>query len=109
MWIFCLDGFFSVVEDRNDAARVLVRGRYREDIHNLATKLGTQPQSTPKADYPWRVSTSKREWADYLAETAAAIDYDNFKDAVAEQQGWARHDAYLDVWRSMANNARDYG
>ena len=100
---------FSVVEDRNDAARVLVRGRYREDIDTLARKLGAQPQSTPEADYPWRLNVSKREWADYLSETAAAIDYDNFKDAVAERQGWDRHDAYLEVWRSMAKNARNKG
>ena len=59
---------FSVVEDRNDAARVLVRGRFREDIN-----------------------------------------YDNFKDSVAERQGWDRHDAYLDVWSCMAKNARDDG
>ena len=109
MWVFCLDGFFSVVEDRNDAARVLVRGRYRNDIDTLAHKLGTRPQSTPEADYPWRVSVSKREWAAYLAETAAAIDYDNFKNAVAERQGRARHDVYLDLWSTMAKNARDYG
>ena len=100
---------FSVVEDRNDAARVLVRGRYREDIATLARKLGAQPQSTPEADYPWRPSASKRAWTNFLAQTAAAIDFANFKDVVAEPQGWNPHDAYLDVWSCMAKNARDDG
>ena len=46
----------SVVQDRNNAPRVLVRGRFREDI-----------------------------------------DYDNFKDVVAERQGCDRHHACLEV------------
>lgn len=50
-----------------------------------------------------------REWADYLAQTAAAIDYDNFKDAIVERQGWTRHDAYCEIWRCMAKNTRDDG
>ena len=39
----------------------------------------------------------------------AAIDYANFKDAVAERQGEARAQAYADVWSALYGLGDDVG
>jgi len=40
----------------------------------------------------------RKQWADFVADAAARIDYGNFKQAVAERQGWDREAVYADVW-----------
>ena len=40
----------------------------------------------------------KADWQNALASMAGAIDYDNFKDAVAERQDAERARLYSGVW-----------
>jgi hypothetical protein len=66
--------------------------------------VGTVPpaiQYTPSADYPYRMSCSKEAWARYLARTARAIDYDNFKAAVLPGEEPGRDVAYHDCWAAL--------
>ncbi|MBA3420500.1 MAG: hypothetical protein H0U12_01150 [Thermoleophilaceae bacterium] len=56
---------------------------------------------TPAADYRFRVRVAKTDWVGYIADCACAIDYDNFKSAVAARQGPARASVYGEVWASL--------
>ena len=46
-------------------------------------------------------------FAAYLAAQGEAIDYPNFKDAVAARQGYDRAHRYAGVWRTMHDLQRD--
>ena len=107
MWIFTKDGFFSAVENRDDKSQVMVRARNISDLGRLSTKLKTRwVRSSEWADYEFRLVCSKRRWGKYLAGEGEAIDYDNFKDAMAEKyresrHNWHRIEQLHDVWAVM--------
>ena len=101
MWLLTTDGFFSAVEDRDDETSVFVRARAREDVQRLADALGAAVIETPDADYRFRVHLSKATWSSYVADSAAGIDYDNFKRAVAVRQGAERAHVYGEVWSTL--------
>jgi len=99
MWLITTEGFFSAVADRDDDDFVLVRSRTREDSMALAAAVeGAEVIETPQADYRWRVRVRRSNWMSYVAAQALAIDYDNFKNAVAKRQGVERAGVYGDVW-----------
>ena len=99
MWLMTTEGFFSAVADRNDDDFVLVRSRAQADSERLAAALGgADVIETPDADYRWRVRLLRETWAAFVAQQAGAIDYDNFKNAVAERQGPERAHVYGGVW-----------
>lgn len=99
MWIFCKDGFFSAVEHRSDDSKVMVRARLKRDITRLAKRFKAKVIELPNRDYAYRIVIDKTDWATYAANTAAEIDYDNFKNAVHD--GTARDHAYMRVWSAM--------
>lgn len=101
MWLMTTDGFFSAVEDRDDPHAVFVRARVRGDAEQLAAAVGGAVLETPAADYRFRVRMTKADWAGYVADCARAIDYDNFKNAVAQRQGRARATIYGEVWATL--------
>ena len=74
MWLFLSEGFYSVVQDRNDPEKVMVRGRFLEDIERIATKLQQKLKKTPTADYPYRFTIAKNRWAHYLRDAAMNIE-----------------------------------
>ena len=84
------NGFFSAVEDRDDCDAVFVRARVREDAEHMAAAVGGKVIETPAADYRFASGSPRPRWAAYIAGCACAIDYDNFKNAVAARQGPAR-------------------
>ena len=102
MWLFTTQGFYSVVADRDDPGRVLVRARAREDIEALARLIpDVEPFADDGADYEWRAFVSREEWGRATAELVEAIDYDNFKNAVRDRQGSKREHLYHEVWHKM--------
>ena len=101
MWIFNLDGFFSVVEHRDHPSMVMIRARYREDLKNVARKIGGCVRHTPTHDYPYRMICLKERWVVYMADSAAKIDYGNFKDAALRHAGDRRTAQYHKVWATM--------
>lgn len=101
MWLMTTNGFFSAVEDREDCDAVFVRARVREDAEHMAAAVGGEVIETPAADYRFRVRVAKTEWVAYIAGCASAIDYDNFKNAVAARQGPARASVYGEVWATL--------
>ena len=101
MWLMTTDGFFSAVEDRDDHEAVFVRARVRGDAEQLAAAVDQTVLETPSADYRFRVRMTKADWAGYVADRAGAIDYDNFKNAVADRQGRSRATIYGEVWATL--------
>jgi hypothetical protein len=99
MWLFTTDGFYSAVTHRDEPDVVLVRARVKEDAERLIAAVGHgEVLETPHGDYAFRVLLPRATWAAYGASAANAIDYPNFKAAVAARDGAERADAYGAVW-----------
>ena len=107
MWLTTTHGFFSAVEHWDDMTSVVVRARDIDDLYHVVeaidAKWGHKPTvfHTPKNDYPWRITILKTEWAAYVADEAANINYPNFKDAVRERQSKEREGVYHNVWFAL--------
>jgi len=102
MWLFTPSGFFSIVTDQQRPGHALVRTRVREDLEAFCARTGAPPPlETPERDYRFRTSVPFPVLAAELARQAAAIDYPNFKDAVAARQGYERARRYGRVWSVM--------
>ncbi len=107
MWVFTTDGFYSAVQDRNNPDWLVVRCRTEEDARRLRdwlernTVVWTEPAHTPNADYAWRLSVRKTDFAEYLVAAIQAIDYPNFKNAVGVRQGYERAHVYGEVWADL--------
>lgn len=103
MWITTVNGFVSVVEDRDDADILQVRARARADI--TAMFPTAEVYDLPGADYLHRARVPRQQVADALHAAVMAIDYDShFKDVALETSppnDW-RYDAYYDTWSAMA-------
>ncbi|MHB8939867.1 MAG: hypothetical protein ACYC7K_00475 [Desulfobacteria bacterium] len=106
MWICDATGFFSIVNKDCGADELLVRARVYEDLKRLADKL-TPPATaiieTPRADYRFRMTAKASAIAEYLASSALAIDYDNFKASLPHRTAMDRRRAraYADVWGAL--------
>ena len=107
MWVTTTRGFFSVVAHRDQPEMVLVRARAREDLESLAEVTGPlEIETTPERDYGYRAVVPRERWSAGLVLLAAEIDYDNFKNAVAERQGYDRADVYHRVWFALTELQR---
>ena len=103
MWLLTPVGFFSIVEKPGDAATatLTVRARVRSDLDALRTMYLPElspSKETRAADYRFRASAPREAVAAAMSKLAKAIDYSNFKDAVAKRQGKARAELYHGVW-----------
>lgn len=118
MWIFTKYGFFSAVCARGgnggygqpvDPDRIMVRARLREHLEALKGRFpellgGSEVVATGGTDYAFRLFADKAVWAQVLGMLAEETDYDNFKSAVAREQGQAGaayEDALHEVWAVM--------
>jgi len=98
MWVFLSDSFLSIVEDRANPARLLVRGRIKGDIERAFPEASVT--ETPDADYRYRARIDRDAVAEALARQVYQMNYDNFKGSVKDIE---RHNAYFDCWRAMVN------
>lgn len=107
MWIFCKQGFVSIVKHRLLPGMLLVRARVRDDIENFVRLLDEisgkkhPVEETPDADYRFRTVACKRLVAKVVSRIAGEIDYPNFKDEVHGDR--QRDLAYMKVWRAMVD------
>lgn len=102
MWLFCQEGFFSVVADRNHEDTVLVRARSEQDLRNLQKRIERDCEiwEDPLADYRWRMRIAQNDFSVLLGEIALGIDYDNFKNNIAESNP-RRAATYGGVWERL--------
>ena len=94
MWICLNDGFLSVVTDRTDPSRLLVRSRRQEDLVN-AVGPDAKIENTPDNDYHWRTYIPREEFKRLMMDRIDGIDYPNFKDSVKDDE---LHDLYVGFW-----------
>lgn len=104
MWLMTQHGFLSVVEDRGNSERVMVRSRDRQSLEHFAKSLGFDDARIIElgfGDYRYRVFCSKPAFAGYAAETALNIDYTNYKSRLQRSRGTRWHDVAMSIWGKM--------
>lgn len=86
MWIFAVEGFFSVVHSRRCGEDELaVRAQSRADLERLLARLGVRAAVSDQgeSEYAWRAFVPRAALAAWLSQTVLDLDYDNFKTASA--------------------------
>ena len=96
MWLALSRSFISVVADRGNPDRLLVRARLKGHIEAVFPKA--EVFTDAGADYFYRAFIDRDEVAEQISKEVLAIDYDNFKASVPDQ---ALHDSYVGMWRTM--------
>lgn len=103
MWLFTRIGFFSIVQ-KPGQQELTVRARAKQDLDALRSKYLPALDPTKQhagSDYPFRATISRGELAAGMAAIVEAIDYANFKNAVADEQGWEREAVYSKAWSAL--------
>ena len=96
-------GFFSIVQKPEDVktGTLTIRARVGSDIDALRADylpvLGPTQESID-SDYRYRARAPKASVITAMANITEDIDYSNFKNAVASQQGPIRAKLYGKVW-----------
>ncbi len=87
MWLITQHGFFSVVRDRENATRFLVRSRVRKDLQNLKALAGLEAevQSSPEREYPFRLRVEEREFPRVMNALGNTVDYPSFTARIAQR------------------------
>jgi hypothetical protein len=109
MWVFTNKGFVSIVEDRNDSTKLLVRARMKGDLERLFHALlpWLKVEETPDADYRFRVSLHKPVVTNAIGVAVDEIDYDNFKNSYRDNEEIPQtirslmHYHMHEVWEAM--------
>lgn len=109
MWLFLPTGFYSVVVHRDDPGRVIVRSREPEAIEHFRKRMALANAAVidPQADYPYRVTVSRRAWAAFLALSARDMKATNFKSEAERVRGrdaytGVLHEVWTVLWRAFA-------
>src|ERR1041384_4107267 len=94
MWLCFNDGFLSVVADKNDPTRLMIRARRKKDLANV---LGPDADiiETPDADYRWRAFINRKGFKALVDQRIDGISYTNFKASVKDHE---LHDIYITFW-----------
>ena len=103
MWIFTTSGFFSVVQ-KPGTDFLTVRARAMGDLDRLREQyLPTLTETVAGAgtDYPYRATISHGDLAGGMAQILSDLTYSNFKNAVADVQGYERARTYGRVWSDL--------
>ena len=110
MWIFTNKGFLSIVEDRDDPERLLVRARYEGDIERHFG--GTvEVLELEDSDYRFRAFVPREEVRTVIDRELFSLDYGNFKNSfdcdnvsLSKEVREERHDALFRVWSAMVES-----
>ena len=102
MWIFTTQGFYSVVQHVDRPEQVIVRCRTREDLEALGEQIPSlEPFEDAGADYRYRAVVDRSDWVAALSALAEQLDYPNFKNEVANRQGYERSALYGHLWSAL--------
>lgn len=106
MWIYSKNFFCSVVADRNDASMLVVR--FRSKFHAdefIKVFTGYKVYKDEYADYLYRTFIPRIVFAEIMSDLMSDIEYDNFKDSVADRGCIiSEHNTLMNVWADL----RDY-
>ena len=96
MWICTSSSFLSIVADRANKDRLLVRARIAGHIEAVFPEA--EVFSKIGSDYEFRSFIPREEVMQVIAKQVGDIKYDNFKNSVKNH---ALHNAYLGFWSIM--------
>ena len=102
MWIFLNNSYLSIVRHRDEPDQLLVRARNNGDIEAVFPRAIVK--ITPQADYLFRAVIDESLVAATIKTAILDIDYDNFKDSIADAR---YHDTCLNVWLTMSAHQRN--
>ena len=87
MWLFTQPGFSSIIADRNNAGRHLVRARVRGDLEKLKTLAGNSNEirTTPGADSAFRIMIDEAGFIRAMNTVTSAVDYPNCMFRMAQR------------------------
>lgn len=107
MWLTTRVGFFSIVQKAGEKD-LTIRSRVRGDLENLRQRYLPQLKIIESAgsDYPYRGVTSHIAFANAVQKMILDIDYSNFKNLVADEQGPQRSKIYGQVWSVLTSLER---
>jgi len=103
MWLITPIGFYSIVCKPGDAEAetLTIRARVKTDLEALRQEylpsLGTIAEDAG-TDYGFRAKAKRDEVGKALAQMVQQLDYENFKNEVANKQGKYRAQVYHKVW-----------
>jgi hypothetical protein len=106
MWIFTVNGFFTIIQDRKDANYVWLRARLREDIERNFP--GVEVQEHPGADYLYRAKLPREQVAQRVMELVMENNVtSHFKDVMIRTASKPVHGSrskmLYGVWHSGAD------
>lgn len=101
MWVFTQHGFISAVQHFDKKSAVVVRARDKKALARIAELYDLEIKNTPENDYPYRVLASREQFARYLMDEVAALNYTNFKDRLHYSRGDNYYYAASQVWDTM--------
>lgn len=104
IWIFTPIGFFSIAAHANDPALLVVRARVASDLARLRAQY--LPALGPTlagqgTDYEYRALVRRKDFGRALVRMVEGLDWRNFKDKTASQQGALRAELYHRVWSEL--------
>lgn len=109
MWLMTKYGFYSIVQKQPNVYHV--RSRERHDLQNLIDKVplpGCLISESKSTDYLARIIVDRDVVMKILRLLGSTLDYDNFKQQVAETPDQA-HKPYHSVWKVIADSLGAYG
>jgi hypothetical protein len=114
MWIYTIDGFFSVVMHNEHPNQVMVKARNRAHLERVIDWINFQHRLNIKIiesqdwDFVVRAGVPKSVWADYLKRVTNDLDYTgNVKGNIMENTDPELGHAMFDVWDRMVAYQRE--
>ena len=101
MWVFTETGFVSAVRKPDEPKYITVRAREKQSLEVLSELAEKSIIDTPYGDYAYRVLVSDEVFKAWLATSVDMLDYDNFKNRIAQSRGHVFHHALGNVWSDM--------
>ena len=113
MWAITQTGFVSAVAHRDDSNFLMIRARDAESLRPLVEQTGVAVTATPRGDYPYRITITRDQFADWMVASVNDIHYPNFKSRAHTTRGYEFTHALHRVWEVMHDveddNARNAG
>ena len=101
MWIFSETGFVSAVRKNDRPDVITVRSRDQKSLESLAELAQVKIAKSPNGDYPYRLFVASEVFAEWVSLVAMNVDYDNFKNHIANTRGYEYAHELSRVWSVM--------
>lgn len=97
MWLFLPESFLSIVQNKADTSKLVVRARREGDIESIFPRA--KVYTLPGRDYQFRADLDRTEVADAMHREVMTMTQTNFKDSVDDND---YHNACSQVWSVMS-------